>query len=116
MRDGSLAKIYGRQVQYHRLASKKTWRAGKRCVNFFEPANDRNDWGKNKGNVRSASHANQLACWFRNCVHGARLGVGFRMVKDGPGMVNDWLMASDFIGWPRSRSGATQTLPPDAST
>jgi hypothetical protein len=83
VRDGGLAEVHGRQVKHHRLADKKAGRAGERCVYFFKPACDRNDWAKDKRNVRSASHANQLMCRLRNCVHGARLALLFRMVKDG---------------------------------
>jgi hypothetical protein len=81
--DSGLAKVHGGQVKHHRLADKKTGRARECRVYFFKPAYDRNDRGKHKRNVRSASHANQLMCWLRNCVHGARLGFLFRMVKDG---------------------------------
>src|ERR1700748_3264619 len=74
VRDGALAKVHGGQVEHHRLADKKSGRAGERGVHFVEPACDRNDRAEHKRNVGSASHANQLACWLRNCVHGGRLG------------------------------------------
>ena len=83
VRDSGLAKVHGRQVKHHRLADKKAGGAGERCVYFFKPARDRNDGAKDKRNVRSAAHANQLMCRLRNCSHRARLALLFRMVKDG---------------------------------
>ena len=68
-----LAKVYGRQIKYNWFIGKKTGRAGKRSVYFVKPACDWHDWAKNKGNVRSAPHANQLTCWLRDWIHGARL-------------------------------------------
>jgi hypothetical protein len=86
VRDSGLAEVHGGQVKHYRLADKKTGRAGERCVYFFKPACDRNDWAKDKRNVRSASHANQLTCWLHNCVHGGRLGFLFEWLKmGGPG-------------------------------
>jgi hypothetical protein len=69
VRNSGLAKVDGGQVKHHRLTDKKVGRARQRCVYFFEPAHDRNDRAKHKRNVRSASHANQLTYWLRNCVH-----------------------------------------------
>jgi hypothetical protein len=80
VRDGGLAKLHRGQVKHNGLADKKTRRAGERCIYFFQPAYDRNHWRKNKGDVRSASHANQLPCWLRDCVHDGRLGVIFELL------------------------------------
>jgi hypothetical protein len=81
--DSSLAKVHGGQVKHHRLADEKPGRAGECRVNLFKPAYDRNDWAKDKRHVRSASHANQLTCWLRNCVHGGRLDFLFEWLKMG---------------------------------
>jgi hypothetical protein len=77
MRDSGLAEVHGRKVKDDGLTRKKSWRAGKRCIYFFKPACDRYDWAKNERDVRPASHANQLTCWLRDCVHDVRLGFLF---------------------------------------
>jgi hypothetical protein len=51
VRDSGLAQVHGRQVKHDRLADKKARRPGEHCVYFFEPAYDRNDGRKYKGNV-----------------------------------------------------------------
>jgi hypothetical protein len=71
--NSGLAKVDGRQIKYDWFSGKKTGRAGKRRVYFVKPACDWYDWAKNKGNVRSTSHANPLTCWLRAWSHGARL-------------------------------------------
>src|ERR1700694_3824564 len=81
--DGRLAKVHGGKVKHHRLADKKAGRLAEWCAYFVKPGNDRNRWAKYERNVRSPSHANQLTCRPRNCLHEDRLALLFEWLRKG---------------------------------
>src|SRR6185437_4353356 len=73
--DGGFTELHRRQIEDDRPAGEKARRAGQRCIQFLEPADDRHDRRKHERDVGPAAKAYQLTWWLGLCTHDYRLAV-----------------------------------------